>query len=121
MAKKTKYTATFSDGTVLTRSTERAYSHAWARFCDGNLVESGFSARQELAEKAAQNSLPTDHEATFKKKRRGRSPFTAAYEVKSTMKWLKEYHEGSWAKYQENRHALLARMRIEVVPCTPAQ
>jgi len=119
MAKKIKYTATLADGTVLTRSTERTYSHAWAIFFEGRLIESGFSARLDLAQKAAQALMPTDHEAAFKKKRRGSSPFSAAYAVKSTLKWLKEYHEGSWAKYQENRQAMLARMRIEIVPCIP--
>jgi ribosomal protein S11 len=120
MAKKIKYTATLSDGTILTRSSERPYTHAWAIIWDGKeLGCTGFSGSRELAEKAAQACMPTDHEAAFKKKRRGSSPFSAAYAVKSTLKWLKEYHEGSWAKYQESRQAMLARMRIEIVPCIP--
>jgi hypothetical protein len=116
MAKKIKYTSTLADGTVLTRSTERTYSHAWAVYCDGQLTQyTGFSGSKELAQKAAQACLPTDHEAAHKRKNKYRS----SYATQATLKWLKEYHEGSWAKYQENRQAMLARMRIEIVPCIP--
>jgi hypothetical protein len=108
MAKKTKYTATLADGTVLTRSTERTYSHAWAIIWDGKeLGCTGFSGTRELAEKAAQACMPSDHQASFKRAHLGAK--------RSTLKWLKEYHEGSWAKYQESRQAMLARMRIEIV------
>ena len=110
---KTKYTATLADGTILTRSTERTYSHAWAVFFEGKLIESGFSARLDLAEKAAAALLPTDHEAAFKRKNKYRS----AYSQQATLKWLKEYHEGSWTKFQEHRKAQLAKCRIEIVEC----
>jgi hypothetical protein len=117
MAKKTKYTATLADGTILTRSTERTYTHAWAIIWDGKeLGCTGFSGTRELAEKAAQACMPTDHEAAHKRKNKYRS----SYATQATLKWLKEYHEGSWAKYQESRQAMLARMRIEIVPCIPA-
>ena len=111
MAKKTKYTATFSDGTILTRGTDRTYSHAWACFYEGKMIASGFSARLDLAEKAAQTSLPTDHEAAYKRKNKYRS----FYAQQATLKWLKEHHDGSWTKFQEHRQARLAKCRIEVV------
>lgn len=113
MAKKTKYTATFSDGTILTRGTERTYSHAWARFYDGKMIESGFSARLDLAKKAAHTSLPTDREAAHKRKNKYRS----FYAQQETLSWLKKHHGGSWDKYQESRQAILAKTRIEIVEC----
>ena len=109
MAKKIKYTATLSDGTILTRSSERPYTHAWAIIWDGDkLGSSGFSGSRLLAEKAAAAERPTDCEAAFKKYRN-------PYSKQETLKWLKQYHEGSWAKYQESRQAMLARLRIEIV------
>ena len=75
---KTFYRATFSNGMILTRGTERTYAHARVIFNDKDEVyASGFSGSRQLAKKAANQCLPTDHEAAFKKKRRGRSPFTA--------------------------------------------
>jgi hypothetical protein len=112
MAKKTKYTATLADGTVLTRSTERIYSHAWAIIWDSKeLGSTGFSGSRELAEKAAQACLPSDHQASFKRSHPGMKM--------STLKWLKEQHGGSWEKYQEARQVMLARIRVEIVPCFP--
>jgi hypothetical protein len=57
MTKKIEYTATFSDGTVLTRKSHREYQAAWrwtgTRIEDGRVLsQDGFSATRELAAKA---------------------------------------------------------------------
>lgn len=43
------YTATFEDGTVMTRSSEREYSHAWRITRDGEEHAKGFSRTEKLA------------------------------------------------------------------------
>lgn len=109
---KTKYVVTFSNGKQMTRSSERTYTHVWAILNDKNeIYASGFCGSLDLAKKAVNQCLPTDHEAAFKKKNKYRS----TYDRQSTLKWLKEYHEGSWAKYQDNRQAILATLRTEIV------
>jgi hypothetical protein len=58
----TKYTATFADGTSITRSTKREYAVAWRATwtsLDGSAcTETGFSASAALAEKSARPSGP---------------------------------------------------------------
>lgn len=111
---KTIYHAAFSVGAPIKRMTERRYTHAWAIFdSEDNTYAFGFCGSRELAEKAAAQCLPTDHEAAFKRKNKYRSE----YSRRETLRWLKEYHEGSWAKYQESRAAQLARLRVEIVEC----
>lgn len=106
---KTFYRATFSNGMILTRGTERTYAHARVIFNDKDEVyASGFSGSLHLAEKAANQCLPTDHEAAFKKKNKYRSE----YSRRETLRWLKEYHE-------EARAAQLAKLRVEIVELTP--
>jgi hypothetical protein len=55
---KIKYQATFADGTVLTRSSYRGYTHAWRLVWSGGDLNKytgtkGFAASAELAHKAA--------------------------------------------------------------------
>jgi hypothetical protein len=51
----TKFTATFSNGQTITRTSDRAYAFAWAVICiaDGVIEEKGFSADRANAAKAA--------------------------------------------------------------------
>jgi hypothetical protein len=57
-----KYTATFADGTSITRKSARGYAVAWRATwinLDGRArVETGFSASAELAAKSARPGLP---------------------------------------------------------------
>lgn len=58
---KPKYSATFSDGAVLTRQTDRTYTAAWRVRCtyeNGNVRQfDGFSATRALAMKAAASQV----------------------------------------------------------------
>lgn len=51
----TKFTATFSNGQTITRTSDRAYAFAWAviHIADDAIVQSGFSADRANATKAA--------------------------------------------------------------------
>jgi hypothetical protein len=58
MTTKIKHQATVSSGKVLTRSSKRMYSHAWAFVKeDGNVFTYGFSGSYELAKKSANSYL----------------------------------------------------------------
>jgi hypothetical protein len=48
----TKYAATFADH-IVTRNSDREYSHAWLVTEDGRIYDRGFSKSKDLAEKAA--------------------------------------------------------------------
>jgi len=67
---KTKYSATFSDGTVLTRSSDRTYTHAWRLIWTGGDLSKyagtkGFAASAELAHKAAAARLSSFTGSTY--------------------------------------------------------
>lgn len=52
------YTATFSNGKTITRNSERTYTFAWAVFrMDGSMLEKGFAADKEKAERAARSLI----------------------------------------------------------------
>jgi hypothetical protein len=60
----TKYAAQFADGTRLTRSSERGYSHAWrtsgpARPGFSYREASGFACSEKAARAAARASIPS--------------------------------------------------------------
>ena len=67
---KHNYTATFADGTILTRKSERPYAAAYlvtAEFADGSgryVCGSGFARTADLAAKAAEQF---GYESRFKK------------------------------------------------------
>ena len=66
----TRYTATFED-TVVTRNTERTYSHAWiVTNASGNVYAKGFSGDLAKAQTAAAASLPRDISERDKKNAR---------------------------------------------------
>jgi hypothetical protein len=59
MARKFYYEARFSDGSVITRATERVYTHAYKvtyATQSGQRTMSGFSGSKELAEKATRSA-----------------------------------------------------------------
>lgn len=60
---KTTYTATFSTGTVLTRSSERQYVCAYMVTVDGGavVIDKGFSTSKEAAKKAASALISPKH------------------------------------------------------------
>lgn len=67
---KTKYKATFTDGTEITRTTDRAYTHAWRLvWTGGDLAKyagtKGFAASAELAHKAASARLSCFDGSTY--------------------------------------------------------
>lgn len=49
----TKYTATFTNGDEITRTSHREYAAAWAVYRDGEIFHSGFSGSVDLAISAA--------------------------------------------------------------------
>lgn len=57
-----KYTATFSDGKTIKRSTKREYAVAWriqyTSWYGSQCEETGFSASREQAQQAARPNLP---------------------------------------------------------------
>jgi len=71
----TKYIAEFSTGDVITRNSKCNYSHAYrVTSPSGGIYGQGFSARHDLAEKAARSSGPNRFT-----KRDLRYPHLAAY------------------------------------------
>jgi hypothetical protein len=55
----TCFTATFENGTTLTRNSDRHYAFAWAIFeTDGRVYKSGFSADCANAQKAVEANMP---------------------------------------------------------------
>ena len=59
--KKHTYSATFPDGTTVTRTTARGYTHAWRVLDDaGAVTSSGFAGSLQLAENAASRATYTD-------------------------------------------------------------
>lgn len=56
---KTKYRATFTDGTVVTRNSYREYTHAWR--CGGM---TGFSGSERLAQDQCRGYMKWQPEAT---------------------------------------------------------
>lgn len=64
----TKYIAQFSNGDIVTRNSEREYSHAYRLTAqNGDIYQQGFSARRELAEKAAHAAGPRGFNARARK------------------------------------------------------
>jgi hypothetical protein len=110
---KLKYEVVFSNGEKIKRSSYRLYTHAWGVFFDGKLHSYGFSSRHDLAEKEAAARYLKDIEPDFrdKKTRLGRSVTWRA----SVIRWLKEYHDGSWEKYREDYRDKISRMKTEIV------
>jgi hypothetical protein len=57
-----KYTATFADGTTITRKSSHTYTSAWratwTRLDGERVFDTGFSSSAELAAKAAKVGLP---------------------------------------------------------------
>jgi hypothetical protein len=52
---KTSYTATLSNGTVVTRKSERTYTHYWRVICQGDgfsYAQGGFAGSLDLARKS---------------------------------------------------------------------
>lgn len=95
-----KYTATFADGTVLTRKSARGYAVAWRATwvsLDGvTRFDDGFSATVENAQASARPSLPY---GTW----RGMSPKDRAVAAEQNAKFLAN-----------------ANLRIEIVPAIAA-
>lgn len=116
MAKKTKYAATMADGTVLTRSSERPYTHAWAVYYAGerSFIHTGFSSSKDLAEKAARACFPSDAESQYKRAKR--NPGLRA----DLLRYMKEGF-GSWEAYREWFAKRVSNFTFEVVPCYPVQ
>ena len=96
----TKYTATFADGTTITRKTERAYAFAWrARWnlLSGEPYElTGFSQTEENARKSARPYLPY---GTW----RGQSAKDRAFAAEQNAKFLAN-----------------ANLNVEIVPAVAA-
>lgn len=53
----TKYTAQFADH-VITRNSDREYTHAWVVTDNGIIIYKGFSGSADLAHKAAAATMP---------------------------------------------------------------
>lgn len=53
----TLYTATFADH-IITRNSDREYTHAWIVTLDGKITDKGFAGSEALARKAAAATLP---------------------------------------------------------------
>lgn len=91
-----KFTATFEDGTILTRKSNNGYAFAWRvtwTHLDGkSYVETGFSASRENAEKNAKPYLPY---GTW----RGQSPRDRAFSKEQNAKFLQN-----------------CNLRVEIVP-----
>lgn len=71
-SKKITYTATFADGSIKTRKSERTYRFAWRCTCEwnnaktgksGSYTTEGFAATRELADKAARGDVWSPAEA----------------------------------------------------------
>lgn len=96
----TKYTATFADGTVITRKSARGYAVAWRATWDEKdgqrLSETGFSVSKENAEQSAKPYLPW--EVT-----RGQSAKARAFANEQNAKFLKN-----------------CNLRVEIVQVTAA-
>jgi hypothetical protein len=108
----TKFAATFSNGQIITRNSDRAYAFAWAfiRISDEKVVKSGFSADRANAAKSAQATLRSPVSARDKK-----NPPLRRYHFEMAKKRGFASVAEMYAEWDAEAAAHNARHRIEIV------